>query len=131
MKKLLTFFIVTIHISVSAQVPKIEEKGIYGDRYTSVVEEMPRNKTAPEEVYGIAYEKDGKKSFLMGDKSKKGLYDQINYVQDNSSYIVKKENLYGIVNKKAEITVKIQYVGFGAYNSMGRVFLAKRNEKYG
>ncbi|WP_395046434.1 WG repeat-containing protein, partial [Flavobacterium sp.] len=132
MKKILSILIFVLVNFVSAQVPKLERKEIRRDSdHLLAVEEAPTNKTAPDEVYGVSYEKDGKKSFLMGNETKKGLYDQINFVQDNSGYIVKKGSLYGIANKKAEITVKIEYDTIGSDNSKGKGFVAKQNGKYG
>lgn len=140
MKQLIIIFIFTLCANLYAQVPRQEpmqereERGYGTEMKIDAeihVEAPPISKTAPDEVRGISYEKDGKKSFLMGDETKKGLYDQINFVYDNKSYIVKNGNLYGIANKKAEITVKIEYDSIGADNFKGVGFIAKQKGKYG
>ena len=134
MRQLIFIFIFTLCGNVYAQVPRQERTQEREERIIDVpIGEVapPISKTAPDEVRGISYEKDGKKSFLMGDETKKGLYDQINFVYDNKSYIVKNGNLYGIANKKAEITVKIEYDSIGADNFKGVGFIAKQKGKYG
>lgn len=130
MKKIIFCLLITFCTNVNAQVPRQEREERSFDMSVPV-ETPPIIETAPDEVRGISYEKDGKKSFLMGDKTKKGLYDQIYFVYDNKSYIVKDGNHYGIANKKAEITVKIVYDSIGADNSTGTSFIAKQKGKYG
>lgn len=133
MKRLILIYIFTLFVDVFAQVPR---KARSQGRGEMVVDEpmskgtLPDRKTAPDEVRGISYEKDGKKSFVMGDQTKKGLYDQINY-SNNSSYIVKNGKLYGIANKKGEIMVKIEFDSIGADYSTDSGFIAKQKGKYG
>jgi WG containing repeat len=130
MKQIILILLFTFCTNAYAQVPRQEREERLLDMPVQL-EAPPFSETAPDEVRGISYEKDDKKSFLMGDETKKGLYDQISFVHDNKSYIVKNGNLYGIANKKAEITVKIIYDSIGADNSKGTGFIAKHKGKYG
>jgi hypothetical protein len=91
----------------------------------------PMNETPPDEVSGISYEKDGKMNFVMGDETKKGIYNLITFTHDNKSYIVKKGDLYGIANKKAEIVVKIVFDSIVSDYTNGIGFIVKQNGKYG
>lgn len=133
MKRLILICVFTLFVDVFAQVPrKSQSQGrdeIYVDEPVKM-DAPPMSKTAADEVRGISYEKDGKKSFVMGDETKKGLYDQINY-SNNSSYIIKNGKLYGIANKKAEIIVKIEYDSIGVDYSTSNGFIVKRKGKYG
>lgn len=91
----------------------------------------PVGNTNPDEVSGISYEKDGKMNFVMGDDTKKGIYNLITFTHDNKSYIVKKGDLYGIANKKAEIIVNIVFDSIVSDYSGGIGFIVKQNGKYG
>ncbi|MBK7651589.1 MAG: hypothetical protein IPJ20_13820 [Flammeovirgaceae bacterium] len=113
MRQILFIFLITFYTNAYTQVPRQERDERLMDMPIQV-EAPPMSETAPDEVRGISYEKDGKKSFLMGNDTKKGLYDQIHFVYNNKNYILKEGNLYGIANKKAEITVPIKYDSIGA-----------------
>jgi hypothetical protein len=130
MRQILFIFLITFYTNAYTQVPRQERDERLMDMPMQV-EAPPMSETAPDEVRGISYEKDGKKSFLMGNDTKKGLYDQINFVYNNKNYILKEGNLYGIANKKAEITVPIKYDSIGADNSKGIGFIVKHKGKYG
>lgn len=129
MKKLKYLLIYLIIPQSYAQVPRQERsddlKTVNSDKETYTREQ--KNK---DEIYSISYESNGKKSFLMGDQSKKGLYDEIINVHDKKSYIVIKDNRYGITNNKGEHILKTTYDSIGnAYNSDG--FVVKQNGFYG
>jgi len=134
MKQQLFISIFVFCTTTYAQVPRqerMQEREEIHLESDYVVEAIPMDKTAADEVRGISYENDGKKSFVMGDETKKGLYDQINFERNSNSYIVKNGTLYGIANKKAEITVKIEYDSIGADYSKGPGFVVKQKGKYG
>lgn len=130
MRKAIIIFIFALCTNAYAQVPRQERQEMYGEPTTGEVA-IPPAITAPDNVRGVAYEKDGKCMFLMGDETKKGPYDQIIYVFDRTNYIVKKGNLYGIANNKADITVKIEYDSISADQSKSIGFIAKQKGKYG
>lgn len=135
MKKLLFFFILCLCTTAYSQVPRqVPRHGQEPDELYIDAPAAPPSvgKSAPDEVRGITYDKNGKKSFIMGDETKKGLYHEINFVRNNGDfYIVKKRTQYGIVNKRGDVTVNIEYDSLaGDYNS-GQGFIAKQKGKYG
>ncbi|MFN7312649.1 MAG: WG repeat-containing protein [Bacteroidota bacterium] len=132
MRQLIFIFIFTLSANVYAQVEENEQgvTHIKRDSY-DLMDAEPELKVPSDEVRVITNMNDGKMSFSMGDDSKKGLYDWIGFTNENKFYIVKKGNRYGIANKKAEITVNIQYdsIGEDYFNKTG--FIAKQDGKYG
>ncbi|MBK8874201.1 MAG: WG repeat-containing protein [Bacteroidetes bacterium] len=130
MRKVSIIFIFALCTTACAQVAKQERQEMYGEPTMGEVA-IPPAITAPDNVRGVSHEKDGKCRFLMGDETKKGLYDQIIYVFDRTNYIVRKGNQYGIANNKADITVKIEYDSISSDQSKSIGFIAKQKGKYG
>ncbi len=130
MRKVSIIFIFALCTTAYAQVPRQERQEMYGEPTMGEVA-IPPAITAPDNVRGVSHEKDGKCRFLMGDETKKGLYDQIIYVFDRTNYIVRKGNQYGIANNKADITVKIEYDSISSDQSKSIGFIAKQKGKYG
>ena len=130
MKPLILLFMLALCTSAYAQIQEQEPEGL-GTDMPMTLDAEPMNETPADEVRGITYEKEGKMCFVMGDDTKKGLYNHIAFSFDNKSYIVKKGNLYGIANNKAEITVEITYDSIFTDYTCGAGFVVKQHGKYG
>ena len=106
-----------------------------GDRYgyDTVAEEVPERNKKPNEISGYYRDKNGKLGFVMGNNSKKeAIYSEIKHLNEYGGYIIKKDNLFGVINNTGEITVPIQYDSLGVENSNKlNSLVAKLNGKYG
>lgn len=131
MKLLLFVFVVTICTNTYAQVLEEESREV-DIRLSSDTNYEIIYEAKADEVRGISSENDGTMCFVMGDNTKKGLYNQITVANNTRTYIVKKGDLYGLVNNKAEIIVDITYDSiFSNYYTHGIGFVVKQHGKYG
>ncbi|MGX7666504.1 WG repeat-containing protein [Flavobacterium pedocola] len=109
--------------SASAQVIEVEEKG----DYPVEVMEAPN----AEYISAGTYKENGKSGFVFPRDVRQGtIYDDIQWASDG--FIVKKNNLFGIANKKGELIGKIEFdsIGSDVYKT-GPGFVVKQKKKYG
>ncbi|CAM3618982.1 hypothetical protein FSS13T_17660 [Flavobacterium saliperosum S13] len=125
MNKFHVLLFILFGIPASAQVVEVEGRSDYP---VEVVAE-PDDERARTTIG--TYREKGKSGFVSpGNVRQEAIYEDIRWA--SGGFIVKKNNLYGIANKKGELISKIEYdsIGSDSYNK-GAGFVIKRKGKYG
>lgn len=126
MKRALFILLLLNYVHIMAQVPK--ERAIKGDVssdiYLSPVPESALYKGRSTSYY----QKNGKYGLITIDGVKQeAIYDKIEF--DVNGIIVKKDNLYGFVDKKGLPITKIEFDSIGRqYND---IYIVKKKDRYG
>ncbi|WP_313807331.1 WG repeat-containing protein [Flavobacterium sp.] len=126
MKKIYFYITFLVSISASAQVIEVEERG--GDYPVEVVAEPGYEY---QRTTAGTYREKGKSGFVSADNVRQeAIYDEIRWASDG--FIVRQNKLFGIANKKGELTTKIEFdsIGSDSYKT-GPGFVVKKNKKYG
>ena len=107
---------------VKAQIPPTREiRGDIGDISISV----PESSGSKGAGY---YQKDGKYGFVSPDGVKQAaIYDKLNF--SSNGFIIQKDKLYGIADKKGQVLGTIGYDSVGTANET--VYIVKKKDKYG
>lgn len=126
MKSILFIFLLFLGTTSIAQVPNLNKsKVISADSYDGIIIE----KEAGENIKAGYYQQDGKYGFVYPEDIRQELiYDKIEFASDG--FIVKKNNLFGIADKKGIIIGKIEFDSIGS-NYSNNVFIVKKKGKYG
>jgi hypothetical protein len=128
MKSILPIILFLIGINAIAQVPNANNRarisGDTGDMLT--IEEG----TGTDKDYNAGYyQQDGKYGFVYPENVRqKTIYDIIQFASNN--FIIKKDGLYGIADRKGVIIGKIEFDSIGSI-SQSNVFIVKKKGKYG
>lgn len=126
MKHFLIIAFLFITVTSRAQVPQKRE--IRGDIGADIVISGPKQPAEPG-AYGAAYyQKDGKYGFVYPEGIKQpAIYSKIYF--NANGFVIKKDELYGIADKKGVVIGSITYDSVGTIHE--KTYIVKRKGKYG
>jgi hypothetical protein len=128
MKSILLIILFLFGINAIAQIPNANNpRRISGD--TGDMLTIEEGSGTDKEYNAGYYQQDGKYGFVYPENVRqKTIYDIIQFTSNN--FIIKKDGLYGIADRKGAIVGKIEFDSIGTV-SQSNVFIVKKKGKYG